>query len=81
MSYKVFDFECASRFCILSYERKEIMVNNDEKTFCEACGGVMTKVATATRAKGRISTYSPFKAGMRKERRLRNVFKKIDDND
>lgn len=80
MGYKVFDFECQDRMCRSSYLTVEIMVASNETPSCSDCLGNMTKVATCTRSKGRVSEYNPFKAGGRKAHKVRNPFKKIDSN-
>lgn len=80
MGYKVFDFECQDKMCRSSYQAVEIMVVDNEIPSCPDCLSSMVKVATCTRAKGRISTYNPFKAGGRKAHKVRNPFKRIDSN-
>lgn len=61
MGYKVFDYECTSVDCDLFQVVTEEMVKEDEEVSCNSCHNPMSRVATATRAKGRLSTYEPHK--------------------
>lgn len=58
MSLRIFDFECESKECSLSFQPVELMVHDYEHPVCDECGFKLRRLPAAPF--GRVSTYNAF---------------------
>jgi len=77
MAFKLVDLKCNSLDC--DKGTVEMLIVNGEVIDCDRCGKEMEQLVSAPKDI-RVSTYKVFRAGGRKGK-LRNVFKKISDDD